>query len=1297
MAAGHRDGSIYIWNISKPSSPLLHIAPLLPDQLRTKKLAGHLAGIPITHLNFLDGLNTAIVSSDISGMAFTHMAHRSLTLMSLSCVSIRVLGRYFYDMPAGGKPRKPSTVLALAALPLGNVEQKSDNMGVVALITPYLLVIISSIPVARTQHKLSRPSAIQRHSMMSGCLAWFPAIRARPASQGDVGEVFNPKLAYSWSSALMILEMRSTERLAPSTSSLTAELAFRGRVKWEADEPIVAVQWFSRSILAILTVTQRLVILEEATLRATEALDLSQRHILHIDVFSKQLGSLVDGVDEQEDLHGVTADAFFQSFKTYKSRIYLLGFHDLWIGALANWADRLLAMMNAGDAIGAIRLAASYYVGSDDRLIVGLPDSDSARKSIVQDKLLGLMGASADYVFSRVSQTDVEEEAGRAMIFELANACVDASMVVDQLDYLFEDIFEAFEKYGQTQIFIECLEVHIMDGSVVSAPPPVMKQMVEHLLQEDREKLEKMLCHMKPEVLDLDTMTKICGRERLFDALIYLYSVGLEDWVTPLIQLMALIDRHNQALQERDASAESASAQLEADHETIMKLFPYLSYALTGRVYPTEASLSEAAAEIAKSQLLYFIFSGRPVAWPQPGGSVFHLGGGRWRHTTFAYLKAILLFDTPAFLTVLDEVFEDDFLNDSDDQEETVVDSNIEYLVFAASINRQYIVTILLEILQSQDFRTDSLIYLDMFLARNMPKYPQYLRLPEAVLGEILTRLCSPPSDDLIGDCQLSVEYLLSVYHPSSIDHLIPQLERARFWNVLKSLYRSQHDYTNLVRACLKDDYNPESVFEAVGDALSHPQARTPAELDAVEALVRENASQLLEIDLAKTSAMVNKYLLGLHSTFLQILESSPDRQYRYLKVWCEAPSSPLNPQSANSSQPAKQWLTLYLRLMCRFKPDHVKDFVQNLPLEDLQLDDLLDTMEENEVVDASVTLMARTGQLQKAMDRLVAYLEALSELLSSGSLEYEESDSASHDSRAVQPLLESVQKYVSIGIWVCQSAETLVSHHTTKSPPTSGNLTNQETLWLDLMTTSVRLTQRIPTSPSSQAIKSSLRTTIQSTFTAFLRASSSTSAPPPLSTSPPTSPARTPRFVPVFRAFLTLISSGTPLMADVRAVCADIFASYAFEEGLLAMVHRMQDKDLFLRVDGVQRGRERGWRPAGVACGVCGRSVWGAGVGEVVWRAWVQREGGRREREGLRRGGDGDAEVAGLEGKGKSRELQLQPERGGGQDGGLEAGAAEALVVFSCRHVFHTSCLDRLRGDDSEPRGRYICPLESS
>ncbi len=59
-----------------------------------------------------------------------------------------------YEASPSGRPLKPSTVLAFAPLPLGNVEMVTDSMGLTAMLTPYLLVIVSTTPIAQTQHQV---------------------------------------------------------------------------------------------------------------------------------------------------------------------------------------------------------------------------------------------------------------------------------------------------------------------------------------------------------------------------------------------------------------------------------------------------------------------------------------------------------------------------------------------------------------------------------------------------------------------------------------------------------------------------------------------------------------------------------------------------------------------------------------------------------------------------------------------------------------------------------------------------------------------------------------------------------------------------------------------------------------------------------------------------------------------------------------------------------------------------------------------------------------------------------------
>lgn len=270
VAAGHAQGEIFTWEISRSARPFLHITPIQAVQ-RTQGNApdGHIAGASVVHVGFLGTRRTALVSADDRGMAFSHLATRGMGAVARTVKTTRILGRYPEPALNEARPRKPSSVLAFSPLPLGNVDQPTDGLGLVAMLTPYLLVIVSTTPVAHTQFKAPRPKEVGSHSVMSAALAWFPAIKLKGKE-----ETSQTKLVYCWSNVLTVLDVCESEPDGEPSKDRPPVLEFRPRSRWRANEAIVAVQWLSRSVLAVLTITQHLLILEDKTLRVTDSFDL---------------------------------------------------------------------------------------------------------------------------------------------------------------------------------------------------------------------------------------------------------------------------------------------------------------------------------------------------------------------------------------------------------------------------------------------------------------------------------------------------------------------------------------------------------------------------------------------------------------------------------------------------------------------------------------------------------------------------------------------------------------------------------------------------------------------------------------------------------------------------------------------------------------------------------------------------------------------------------------------------------------------------------------------------------------
>lgn len=1330
IAGGHASGNIFTWELAKPAKPFLQISTI--DRRRNPDADGHTADAAILHLGFLGTRHTALVSADDKGMAFSHLATRGMGIVARTVRSTRILGRYPDISVNVAKSRKPSSVLNFSPLPLGNAEHTADSMGLVAMLTPYLLVIVSTTPIAQTQYKTARPKELA-HNAMSAALAWFPSVKLKNQT-GDGPKTSRAKLVYCWSSILTVLEVVEIEPSVSSDKSSPPTLQFRPRSRWKAQEAIVAVQWLGRSVLAILTITQQLIILEDQSLNVTDSSDLIQKYVYHTDLFSHNLSSLVEVLDEEDaSMHGVVADAFYMSFRAYKGRLFLLGYNEVSFGTLSNWADRLLALMEEGSFIGAIELATSYYSGVGEKVTVGLPEDDIARHRLVQEKLLEMMSASLKYAFGK-NKDAVDKQVDQVQVEKLAAACITACASMDNLEFLFEDAYEWYQDGGMEGVFLETLEPHILESKVEIVPPTVLKDLVNHYTNRDlQSRLEVMLCYLDPQMMDIDQVTSLCKRNRLWDALLYVWSQALNDYTSVLSDLLDIATKPNNATSDPSTRTDELSGA--------SKVFPYLSYILTGRVYPVGKEMDDDQAFKAKAEIYHFFFprntTGRAHTSDSPNGTA---------QSSYPNLRKILDYDAPSFLSVMNEACEDTFLNGQHPQ---AADGQIQKLteeqIFGSSVNRQGIVDILLEVMSAPRYEPEDSIYLNMFIARNLPKFPQFILLSGHKLHRVLEGLCRYPEIDIADDCQLSVEYLLSVYQPPDLPSLIPLLAEARFYRVLKSIYRADKQYDRLLKTCFEDVENPDDVFDCIKDCLKPTSGLQEKQLEEVRAVVVDHASDLVSSDPTKAASTIEQYARDLHATMLHALGEDETGQLEYLRTVLEPLDENDHDRKSFPHSPERRFIEQYVRLLCDHDPHHVSEYVEHLSSGDLRLDEVLPALENSGVIDAAVVLMTREGKVRDGLDRLTRHLASLEAALLGLLDGAQESPDASNTAETAQDLVGSVQKYARVGIWMCRGQTK--SAYQTKAQPrplkkSSGykdELSIDETLWLDLIDAIVSVTKNVSEvledrqqetngikmtgaregllKFDSSKLVTQLRTVVQEAFTALLSATST----------PRTHDIRRTdaSFLRIFQAFLSRASSSSSSLSNLRSVLGAIFSAYSYEESLLALANRLLDKDLFVHVTEVNTLRKRGWRPLGQVCEGCGRRAWGPGAGSHVWEAWQRHKDERAEPQ--QRAADvsesnDDPDITST-GKGKGTALKTRSDpsapatRSHSRDEDVENQEIEGpetngkedrgpLVIFACRHLFHRLCLVKMQGAEEEaereagPRGsgkgsqELACPL---
>ncbi|ORX61405.1 hypothetical protein DM01DRAFT_1299341 [Hesseltinella vesiculosa] len=973
IACGHSQGHIVIWDIRKPQQPIRTIDPIEPNQrstptssLATNPAAhqgspkeGHVKGTSILHLGFVGIKKSELVSGDDQGMAFYHVLYKVVMVNAVD--TTRILGRYQNlsvpttspsDQPAESSPsalpssvpktRRPSTVFALRPLPLGQMFHPAENFGLVALLTPYKMIIVGLKPTPQTQYKFLKPKAStpttlqslggsaersQPHEHVCGCLAWLPVTKhaakdgAKDKQLGrDTPLVTDPMLAFAWNNHLYIVRV-STERTEHThTSRLmnplgrkskhSTKLDFVKSGECVLDDAIVALEWVNRQILVLFTPNEEMLLFDPKLMVVTERINVRPKQLVYHDAFISSLRDLanpeskpaindasldvnhdaiVDLTNLPEHANAKSIEmAYYHSIKSYKGKLFLLGLDQMFVGTLLSWVDRILALVRSGDFLHAIRLATAFYNGKWVQTVIGLPENEAQRKQVVGERLMELLVASLNYVFSRRQSATADGTAPLSsptpnpilptipdqLYADLAECCVDACLGMDDIDFLFGTAYDKFADHEKAGPFLQVLEKYIVSEQLCDLPPAVMKDLVRHYSQQGHlDGLERIIWHVRPQSLDIDQVVSVCQREGLYEAMMYVWNRSMDDFVSPLVEMLKVIRQVMKAIHNPATSTVELEKKkrMATQAETV---FDYLRMVLRGYSFPDGALMtSTSRASEARSTVYSFLFSGRCVVWPRVGGNlILTVDDEQATEPTYPYLRLLLRFNTKRFLAALEQAFEDPWLNGGDDMLTSTFEEDV---MQGKVISRQIIINTLLDVMTTpapmatltqttststntpasvasprllpsasastvqsgingtasttissltadSGFRAplaasdDPLLELYIFIANNLHKYTTFILLPLTAKQKILTRLTNDPHDRSRDEREMAVQQLLTVYTPNNEEYMTLMYEEAHFWNVLEDIYLRDKKYGKLVETYLKD--SRETMATSLGE-----------------------------------------------------------------------------------------------------------------------------------------------------------------------------------------------------------------------------------------------------------------------------------------------------------------------------------------------------------------------------------------------------------------------------------------------------------------------------------------------
>ncbi|XP_039412745.1 vacuolar protein sorting-associated protein 8 homolog isoform X3 [Corvus cornix cornix] len=716
---------------------------------------------------------------------------------------------------------------------------------------------------------------------------------------------------------------------------------------------LINFTWINSRTAVLLDSVEKLHVIDRQTQEELETVEISEVQLVYN---SSHFKSLATGGNVSEALALVGEKACYQSISSCGGQIFYLGTKSVHVMTLRSWRERVDHLLKQERLTDALALAWSFYEG--------LTGDTSKRKAVIADRMVEILLHYTDRTLKKCP------DQGKIQVMEqhfqdVVPVIVDYCLLLQRMDLLFNQIYDKMSENSVAKgIFLECLEPYILSDKLMGITAQVMKDLLLHFQDKNRlENLEACIVHMDITSLDIQQVVLLCWENRLYDAMIYVYNSGMNDFISPMEKLFKVI-----------APPLNAGKSL-TDEQVVMgnKLLVYISCCLAGRAYPL-GDIPEDLVPLVKNQVFEFLIR-------------LHSSEGSVDEEVYPYVRTLLHFDTREFLNVLALTFED-FKNDK---------QAVEY--------QQRIVDILLKVMvENSDFTPSQVGCLFTFLARQLAKPNNTLFVNRTLFDQVLEFLCSPDDDSRHSERQ---QVLLELLQAGGIvqfeeSRLIQMAEKAEFYQICEFMYERQLRYDKIIGCYLRDPLRKEEVFNYIHNILSMPgysaeekQLVWQKALDHIEELLVLSPGKAADLAAIHFSEQIESIISNLQDQFLlfQFLRSLLD------------PREGINQDLLHLPPCISEQ---FIELLCQYSPDQVLETLR--VLEYCRLEETIQITQKHQLHEASSYLLEKKGDIHGAF---LVMLERLQSKL----LMLTQDD----ESSAEPSLLENIEDTLMKTIALCQ------------------------------------------------------------------------------------------------------------------------------------------------------------------------------------------------------------------------------------------------------------------------------------
>uniref|UniRef100_A0A3Q1ALI3 RING-type domain-containing protein n=1 Tax=Amphiprion ocellaris TaxID=80972 RepID=A0A3Q1ALI3_AMPOC len=567
---------------------------------------------------------------------------------------------------------------------------------------------------------------------------------------------------------------------------------------------IISLSWINSRTLVLVDSHEKLQVVDRPSQEVLETLDLEQVQLVYN---SRHFKSLATGGNVSQALALVGEKACYQSVSSYAGQIVYLGTKSAHIMTLRNWRERIDCWLKQEHFVEALSLAWSFHEGTA-KAVVGLFGDPLKRKGVVSDKMVEILFQFTEYALKKCP------EQGKIQVMEqhfqdVVPVLVEYCLLLQRADLLFNQLYaQLVENMVAKGVFLESLESYIVADRLGHLTPPIMRDLLAHYHDNGMmDSLERCIVHLDVTSLDIQQVVQVCWENQLYDAMIYVFNSGMNDYITPMEKLFAVIVP---TLKEGRSLTVYSCVCINA-------YMCVCSCCLAGRAYPI-GDIPEDLVVQVKNQVFEFLIR-------------LHSADSSSEEEVFPFIHTLLHFDTREFLNVLAMTFED-FKNDK---------QALEY--------QQRIVDILLKVMvDNPDFTPSQVGGLFTFLARQLAKPDNTLFVNRKLFDQVLEFLCCPDDDSRHTERQQVLLELLQVGGVVQFneERLLTLAEKAKFYQICEFLYEKKHLYDKIIDCYLQDPLRKWEIFSYIHNLLSMP-GYSPEEKQTVKNKARQHMQILFK------------------------------------------------------------------------------------------------------------------------------------------------------------------------------------------------------------------------------------------------------------------------------------------------------------------------------------------------------------------------------------------------------------------------------------------------------------------